>query len=136
MKDFTNTQLGTSATNLIASAVVSPIYVIATNPLSRLEAIMQTSSIKGKSIGVFEAVKEVVIDSKKFGMRGVFRCQGLGMAKAIISLSMFHEGRMYLINYFKNSNAKHDISNNEFPKKNKIYIIHLDFYYYIRTSIE
>ena len=63
------------------------------------------------------SVKEVVIDSKKFGMRCVFRGQGLGMAKAIISLSMFHEGRMYLINYFKNSNAGHDISNNEFPKK-------------------
>merc|ERR1719313_3181246 len=35
-----------SATNLIASAVVSPIYVVVTNPLSRLEVIMQTNSIK------------------------------------------------------------------------------------------
>ena len=45
-----NTQFGTSVTNLIASAAVSPIYVMATNPLSRLEVIMQTSSIKNKSI--------------------------------------------------------------------------------------
>lgn len=39
--------LGNSATNLVASAVVSPIYVAVTNPLSRLEVIMQTNSIKG-----------------------------------------------------------------------------------------
>ena len=29
--------LGGSATNLVASAIVSPIYVVVTNPLSRLE---------------------------------------------------------------------------------------------------
>ena len=33
--------LGQSGTNLVASAVVSPIYVVVTNPLSRLEVIMQ-----------------------------------------------------------------------------------------------
>jgi len=49
--------VGSSATNLIASAVVSPIYVVVTNPLSRLEVIMQTNSIKGKSINVVEAGK-------------------------------------------------------------------------------
>merc|ERR1719217_541501 len=47
--------LGKSATNLVASAVVSPIYVIVTNPLSRLEVIMQTSSMQQKGITVFEA---------------------------------------------------------------------------------
>ena len=40
------TSLGRVGTGLIASAVVSPIYVGITNPLSRLEVIMQTSSIK------------------------------------------------------------------------------------------
>ena len=54
---------------------------------------MQTSSISGKAIGVTAAIKEVVLDSKKFGMRGVFRGQGIGIAKAIVSLSMFHEVR-------------------------------------------
>ena len=103
-----NTQLGSSATNLIASSIVSPIYVIATNPLSRLEVIMQTSSIKGKSIGVFSAIKEVAIDSQKYGLRGVFRGQGLGMVKAIISLTMFHEGRLFLTNYFKNTNLNNE----------------------------
>ena len=101
-----NTQIGSSATNLIASAIVSPIYVLVTNPLSRLEVIMQTSSIKGKSIGVMSAIKEVVKDSKEFGIRGIFRGQGIGMAKAIISLSMFHEGRMYLTKYFKERNKE------------------------------
>lgn len=98
-----NTQFSTSTTNLFASAIVSPIYVIVTNPLSRLEVIMQTSSIKGKSIGFSTAIKEVISDSKQFGLRGIFRGQGIGIMKAIISLSTFHEGRLYLTNYFKSS---------------------------------
>merc|ERR1712146_845013 len=46
----TKTNLGGFVTGLISSAVVSPIYIIMTNPLSRLEVIMQTNSIKGKAI--------------------------------------------------------------------------------------
>lgn len=98
------TGLGRSATGLIASAVVSPIYVVVTNPLSRLEVIMQTSKISGKSIGVAEAVKEVIRDSAQFGMRGVFRGQGIGIMKAVISLTLFHEGRMFLQDAFKQYN--------------------------------
>mmetsp|Transcript_5279 Transcript_5279/g.7461 ORF Transcript_5279/g.7461 Transcript_5279/m.7461 type:complete len:312 (+) Transcript_5279:120-1055(+) len=98
------TSLGRSATGLVASSVVSPIYVFVTNPLSRLEVIMQTSSISGKSIGVIEAIKEVGRDSAKFGLRGVFRGQGIGIAKAIISLTLFHEGRMFLQDAFKQYN--------------------------------
>jgi len=93
--------LGQSATNLVASSVVSPIYVVATNPLSRLEVIMQTASISGKRIGVTEACKELATDMSKFGMKGVFRGQGLGMAKAIVSLTLFHEGRMFLADKMK-----------------------------------
>ncbi|CAM9201315.1 unnamed protein product [Heterosigma akashiwo] len=95
-KELKNTGLGQSATNLIASAVVSPIYVVATNPLSRLEVIMQTSSISGERIGVVQAVKELGNDMAVNGMKGVFRGQGIGMAKAIVSLTLFHEGRMML----------------------------------------
>merc|ERR1712003_538554 len=40
------TGFGRTMTGLIASAVVSPIYVVVTNPLSRLEVIMQTNSIQ------------------------------------------------------------------------------------------
>lgn len=92
------------ATGLLASAAVSPIYVGVTNPLSRLEVIMQTSSIAGKRITVTEACSEVVADSKKFGMRGIFRGQGIGIAKAVISLTLFHEGRIFLIDVCKRRN--------------------------------
>lgn len=98
--------LGRTLTGLIASAVVSPIYVVVTNPLSRLEVIMQTSKISGKSISVVEAVREVGRDSAQFGMRGIFRGQGIGVAKAVISLSLFHEGRQYIQDMFKNYNIE------------------------------
>jgi len=93
--------IGRTLTGLIASAIVSPIYVVVTNPLSRLEVIMQTSKISGKSISVIEAVKEVGRDSAEFGMRGIFRGQGIGVMKAVISLSLFHEGRHFLQDQFK-----------------------------------
>ena len=101
-----NTHLGTFATGLISSAIVSPIYVIMTNPLSRLEVIMQTSSIKNKSISITSALNELVKDSKQFGLRGMFRGQGVGISKAIISLTMFHQGRIFLTDYFKERNEK------------------------------
>ncbi len=83
-----------STANIIASAIVSPIYVVMTNPLSRLEVIMQTNPIGDRSIKISEAIKELINDSKKFGLRGMFRGQGIGITKAVISLSLFHEGRM------------------------------------------
>jgi hypothetical protein len=89
------TQMGQTLTGLVASAVVSPIYVAVTNPLSRLEVIMQTTSIEGKKISLVDAVKEFAADSKKFGLRGLFRGQGIGIFKAVISLTLFHEGRMF-----------------------------------------
>jgi len=101
------TSLGTFATGLISSAVVSPIYVFMTNPLSRLEVIMQTKSIDGKGISVGDAIKEVIKDSKEFGLRGVFRGQGLGIMKAIISLTLFHQGRIEATKVYKRWNG-HD----------------------------
>jgi hypothetical protein len=89
---------------IIASSVVSPIYVVMTNPLSRLEVIMQTSSIQGKSIGVVDACKEMMKDSKQFGLRGMFRGQGIGIAKAVVSLTLFHQGRIVLMDAFKDHN--------------------------------
>jgi len=100
----TKTNLGSSMANLLASAIVSPIYVVVTNPLSRLEVIMQTNSIKGKSISVFSAIKEMATDMTTFGLKGVFRGQGIGIAKAIVSLSLFHEGRLWLSRMTKNYN--------------------------------
>ena len=98
--------LGTFATGLIASSIVSPIYIVLTNPLSRLEVIMQTSSIKGKSIGFGEACREIIRDSKMYGLRGTFRGQGIGIVKAIISLTMFHQGRIYCTDAFKDRNIR------------------------------
>lgn len=103
------TSLGNFAANLIASAAVSPIYVAVTNPLSRLEVIMQTSSITGKRISVTEAVTEVVNDSKKYGLRGLFRGQGIGIFKAVISLSLFHEGRIWCTDGFKSYNKNNGL---------------------------
>jgi hypothetical protein len=102
------TNLGSLTAGLISSAVVSPIYVAVTNPLSRLEVIMQTSSISGKSISLPSALKEIAIDTKKFGLRGIFRGQGIGIAKAIVSLTMFHEGRIYLMDWFKDYNVRNE----------------------------
>jgi hypothetical protein len=94
------TSLSSFGANFLSSTIVSPIYVIFTNPLSRLEVIMQTSSINKKSISVTEAVKEVAQDTKKFGLQGMFRGQGIGMVKAILSLTLFHQGRLFLTDYF------------------------------------
>lgn len=106
-------QFGASSTNFISSAVVSPIYVVVTNPLSRLEVIMQTNSIQGKSISVGQAVKEMSRDMVEFGMKGIFRGQGIGIAKAIVSLTLFHEGRMFLARKFK----EHNEENGRVPSK-------------------
>jgi len=97
---------GQSATNLISSAIVSPIYVVVTNPLSRLEVIMQTNSIKGNAISAVDACKEIGADMAKFGLAGVFRGQGIGIAKAIVSLTLFHEGRIWLTTKFKDYNKR------------------------------
>merc|ERR1711956_195564 len=94
----TTGMLGQSGTNLIASAVVSPIYVVVTNPLSRLEVIMQISTM--------EAVGEMAADMSKFGLAGVFRGQGIGIAKAIVSLTLFHEGRIWLTAKLKARNVE------------------------------
>jgi len=108
---------GQSATNLVASAVVSPIYVVVTNPLSRLEVIMQTNSIKGKGISTLEACGEMAADMRKFGLAGVFRGQGIGIAKAIVSLTLFHEGRMFLARKLKERNARNGWLPAPAPKK-------------------
>jgi len=97
---------GQSSTNLISSAIVSPIYVMVTNPLSRLEVIMQTNSIKGSAISTVDACKEIGADMAKFGLAGVFRGQGIGIAKAIVSLTLFHEGRIWLTTKFKDYNKR------------------------------
>ena len=52
-------------------------------------------------------------DMSKFGLAGVFRGQGIGIAKAIVSLTLFHEGRMFLARQFKSYNETRGL----IPKK-------------------
>lgn len=101
-----NTGLGTFGTGLIASSLVTPIYVVLTNPLSRLEVIMQTQNINSKKVTFSEAIREVIRDSKDFGIRGMFRGQGIGIVKGIISLTTFHQGRIWMETFFRDHNSK------------------------------
>ena len=100
------TSLGSFGCNLVSSAAVSPIYVAMTNPLSRLEVIMQTNSIEGKRISLGSALGEMARDTRENGLRGMFRGQGIGIAKAIVSLSMFHQGRIWCMDYAKARNKR------------------------------
>jgi hypothetical protein len=94
------TALGDFAVGLVSSVLVSPIYIMMTNPLSRLEVIMQTSPVTGKGINVQTAIKEVFHDCQQFGLRGMFRGQGIGIVKAVISLTLFHQGRLCITDCF------------------------------------
>ena len=100
----TRTALGSSACNLVASAVVSPMYVFLTNPLSRLEVIMQTGKIQGKS--VLEAMREHAHDAHVHGTADAFRGQSVGLAKAVLSLTLFHEGRQWCMRVTKRCNQR------------------------------
>ena len=51
------------------------------------------------------ALKELSTDMRKFGFSGVFRGQGIGIVKGIISLTLFHEGRLFLTDTFKSVNS-------------------------------
>ncbi len=75
-------------------------------PPRPLEVIMQTNSLKGNSISTVAALKELSTDMAKFGLAGIFRGQGIGIAKAIVSLTLFHEGRIFITNQFKQHNLK------------------------------
>ena len=52
-----------------------------------------------------QAISEMAADMSKFGLAGVFRGQGIGIAKAIVSLTLFHEGRMWLTSKLKERNV-------------------------------
>lgn len=88
------TELPRFAVNLLSSSVITPIYVFVTNPISRLEVIVQASDIRGDRVRVSSALRELAMDSKAFGLRGLLRGNGLGIVKGIVSLSLFHEGRL------------------------------------------
>ena len=57
-------------------------------------------------VSIAYSIKEMFADMAKFGLAGVFRGQGIGIFKAIISLSLFHEGRLFITDQFKDYNMK------------------------------
>ena len=63
--------------------------------------VLQTSAIGEKKIGLGAALKELGADMSAFGLRGIFRGQGIGIAKAVLSLTMFHEARIAIADTFK-----------------------------------
>merc|ERR1719424_78125 len=73
------------------------------------QVIMQTNSIKGNAITPVEAVKELAADMTKFGLQGVFRGQAIGIAKAIVSLTLFHEGRIFIAAQFRENNKSQGV---------------------------
>jgi hypothetical protein len=70
---------------------------------------MQTSKIGGKAISPMAAVREVGRDAAEFGLAGAFRGQGIGIVKAVISLTLFHEGRIWLTGAFRDHNIKNKV---------------------------
>jgi len=66
----------------------------------------QTSSMQNKGITTMEACSEMFADMRQFGLSGVFRGQGIGIAKAIVSLTLFHEGRIWLTGKLKERNQR------------------------------
>ena len=44
--------------------------------------------------------------TKKFGISGIFRGQGVGICKAVISLSTFHQCRLWCTEYLKTRNQR------------------------------
>ena len=61
-----------------------------------------TPSTRPQHNGVAVSAPESLVDL----CTGIFRGQGIGIAKAIVSLTLFHEGRIYLTNQFKAYNLK------------------------------
>jgi len=100
------TNLGRSASSLVSSVLVSPIYVAMTNPLTRLEVIMQTGSITSAPVSYRSAFSDLARDASAFGLCGMFRGQGAGIAKAVVSLTLFHEFRHYTQAAFRRYNAE------------------------------
>lgn len=92
--------------NLVSSILISPLYIITTNPLSRIGVIIQTSPIGEKPLSMRTGFLEIYKDTLKYGVPGFFRGQGVGIIRAILSLSIFHEGRMLIEDQFRSNNYR------------------------------
>jgi hypothetical protein len=92
----TKSFLGEITSNLLSSCLISPIYVI-TNPLTRIETMIQTATIKRSAPSLKDCIVSIKQDYNKYGFHGLFRGQGVGIMKAIVHLTIFHQTRMTFI---------------------------------------
>lgn len=95
---FKNNNINRFYSNLTSSLIISPIYIFLTNPIERIETIIQIKDINKPKYSLINAIKEYKNDIKMNGYKGFFRGNGTGIAKAVISLTVFHETRMILEN--------------------------------------
>ena len=96
-------KIGKLSAITLASAIVSPFYILITNPISRIEVIMKTAPINGTSKTLLTAFTDVMKDYRIFGINGFFRGQMVGVIKATVSLSSFHIGKTIAMTYFENN---------------------------------
>ena len=101
-----NTTFGKGAAILLSSMAITPLYILLTGPLTRIEYIMGARHVHADKITLTEAIKEIVRDSKQFGIRGVFRGNLIGIFKGIFSLSTFHFGREFCTGALKDRNER------------------------------
>ena len=73
----------------------SAIQTVGDNPVTAYRQLVQQYARPPRPSGM-----------AKFGLAGIFRGQGIGIAKAIVSLTLFHEGRIFITNQFKQHNLK------------------------------
>lgn len=77
--------------SLASSLLISTAYIVVTNPLSRLEIIIQTGPMNLETIRTRDALRLISRDISVNGCLGMFRGQGISLLGATISLFTFHE---------------------------------------------
>lgn len=93
----TKSFLSEMTSNLLSSCLISPIYVILTNPITRIETIIQTAPIKKSAPSLKDCIVTIKQDYSKYGFHALFRGQGVGIIRAIVHLTIFHQARMVFI---------------------------------------
>ena len=85
---FSNDSLNRFSSNLLSSSIISPLYITLTNPLERLETMIQVQKISKSKMSINQSITEYAKDIKINGYKGFFRGQGTGIAKAIVSITV------------------------------------------------
>ena len=98
-KNLFNSDYGNRLTsNILSSVIISPLYITLTNPIERIETMIQVQNIEKPKMKINNVINEYIKDVKLNGLKGFLRGQGAGIGKAVVSLTVFHETRMSLEN--------------------------------------